>query len=96
MTSGSAWTICSRLIHGDGAPTSPNKLTPLAAAKISGNQCTPVIGGSIHSTIEHGALPATGIPFVVVNGVIVVKESKVLKGVYPGKPIRLPEMATSK
>jgi Amidohydrolase family len=49
-----------------------------------------------NSTIEDGARPATGIPFVVVNGVIVVRESKVLKGVYPGKPIRLPEMATSK
>ncbi len=36
------------------------------------------------------ALPSTGIPYVVVNGTIVVKDSKVLKGVYPGKPLRLP------
>ena len=36
------------------------------------------------------ALPTTGIPYVVVNGTVVVKDSKVLKGVYPGKPIRAP------
>lgn len=35
-----------------------------------------------------GALPSTGIPYVIVNGTIVVKDSKVLKGVYPGRPIR--------
>jgi len=39
-------------------------------------------------------LPSTGIPYVVVNGTIVVKDSKVLKGIYPGKPIRLPVTAT--
>jgi N-acyl-D-glutamate deacylase len=38
----------------------------------------------------HNAMPSTGIPYVVVNGTIVVKDSKVLKGVYAGKPIRLP------
>jgi hypothetical protein len=27
---------------------------------------------------------------VIVNGTVVVKDNKVLKGVYPGKPIRLP------
>ena len=43
-----------------------------------------------NSTIPMGGLPSTGIPYVVVNGTIVVKDSKVLKGVYPGKPIRLP------
>ena len=36
------------------------------------------------------SVPSTGIPYVVVNGTIVVKDSKVLKGVYPGQPIRLP------
>jgi hypothetical protein len=41
-----------------------------------------------NSTRKQGGLPATGIPYVVVNGTIVVKESKVLKGVYPGKAIR--------
>jgi hypothetical protein len=40
------------------------------------------------STKKDGGLPSTGIPYVVVNGTIVVKDSKVLKGVYPGKPIR--------
>lgn len=39
--------------------------------------------------IGEGALPTTGIPYVIVNGVIVVRDSKVQK-VYPGKPIRFP------
>ena len=43
-----------------------------------------------NSTIKQGGLPATGIPYVIVNGTIVVEDSRVLKGVYPGKPIRLP------
>jgi hypothetical protein len=34
------------------------------------------------------SLPSTGIPYVVVNGTIVVKDSQVLKGVNPGQPIR--------
>jgi Amidohydrolase family len=41
-----------------------------------------------HATYEKGTLPSSGIPYVVVNGVIVVKDSKVLKGVNPGQPIR--------
>ena len=43
-----------------------------------------------NSTLDQGknALPTTGIPYVVVNGTIVVKDSKVLKGVYPGQAIR--------
>lgn len=41
-----------------------------------------------NSTFEQGALPSTGIPYVMVNGTIVVKDSKVLEGVYPGKPIK--------
>jgi hypothetical protein len=41
-----------------------------------------------NSTMQQGGLPSTGIPYVVVNGAIVVKESKVLKGVYPGQAIR--------
>jgi N-acyl-D-glutamate deacylase len=36
-----------------------------------------------------GAIPSTGIPYVIVNGVTVVKDSEVLK-VFPGKPIRFP------
>jgi N-acyl-D-amino-acid deacylase len=35
-------------------------------------------------------LPSTGIPYVIVNGTIVVKDSKVLKDVYPGQPLRYP------
>ena len=35
-------------------------------------------------------LPSTGIPYVIVNGTIVVKDSKVLKSVFPGQPIRNP------
>lgn len=35
-------------------------------------------------------LPSTGIPYVVVNGTIVVKDSKVLKDVNPGQAIRFP------
>ncbi|MGB3365792.1 MAG: amidohydrolase family protein [Thermodesulfobacteriota bacterium] len=41
-----------------------------------------------NSTMKQGALPATGIPYVLVNGTIVVKDSKVLEDVFPGKPIR--------
>ena len=43
-----------------------------------------------NSTLDQGknSLPSTGIPYVVVNGTVVVKDSKVLKGVYPGQPIR--------
>lgn len=33
--------------------------------------------------MANGALPSTGIPYVIVNGTIIVKDSKVLKGVYP-------------
>jgi hypothetical protein len=36
-----------------------------------------------NSTMANGALPSTGIPYVIVNGTIIVKDSKVLKGVYP-------------
>jgi len=35
-------------------------------------------------------LPSTGIPYVLVNGVVVVDDSKVLEGVTPGQPIRYP------
>jgi N-acyl-D-aspartate/D-glutamate deacylase len=44
-----------------------------------------------NSTYEPGmgAIPSTGIPYVIVNGVTVVKDSEVLK-VFPGKPIRFP------
>jgi N-acyl-D-aspartate/D-glutamate deacylase len=41
-----------------------------------------------NATPANGGLPSTGIPYVIVNGTIVVKDSKVLKDVYPGQPIR--------
>lgn len=46
-----------------------------------------------HATFKSGtnALPSTGIPYVLVNGTVVVKDSKVLKDVHPGQPIRFPE-----
>ncbi|MGI9521064.1 MAG: amidohydrolase family protein [Hyphomicrobiaceae bacterium] len=45
-----------------------------------------------NSTLKTGenALPSTGIPYVVVNGTVVVKDSKVLKNVFPGEAIRAP------
>ena len=43
-----------------------------------------------NATPANGGLPSTGIPFVVVNGTMVVKDSKVLKDVFPGQPIRNP------
>jgi N-acyl-D-aspartate/D-glutamate deacylase len=50
-----------------------------------------------NSTYEpgKGALPSTGIPYVLVNGVVVVKDSTVQK-VFPGKPIRFPVLATGR
>lgn len=45
-----------------------------------------------NSTTKQAGLPSTGIPYVIVNGTVVVKDSKVLKDVYPGKAIRLPQM----
>ncbi len=44
--------------------------------------------GHIVSRGEQG-LPSTGLPYVIVNGTIVAKNSKVLP-VKPGKPIRFP------
>jgi N-acyl-D-aspartate/D-glutamate deacylase len=43
-----------------------------------------------NSVLDQGknSLPSTGIPHVVVNGTIVVRDSKVLKDVYPGQAIR--------
>lgn len=41
-------------------------------------------------------LPATGIPFVLVGGVVVVDNSKVLEGVFPGRQIRYPVMTESR
>lgn len=45
-----------------------------------------------HATFKNGTsgLASTGIPYVLVNGAIVVRDSKVLKDVYAGQPIRFP------
>ena len=40
------------------------------------------------ATYVQGALPSEGIPYVIVNGTVVVKDSEALKGVNPGQPIR--------
>ena len=41
-----------------------------------------------NSTYEKGTLPSTGIPHVIVNGTLVMKNQEPLKGVNPGQPIR--------
>ena len=41
-------------------------------------------------------LPTTGIPYVFVNGVVVVDDSTVLEGVTPGQPIRYPVESESR
>ena len=41
-----------------------------------------------NSTYVKGTIPSTGIPYVLVNGVIVMKDSEPIKGVNPGQPIR--------
>jgi N-acyl-D-aspartate/D-glutamate deacylase len=43
-----------------------------------------------NATYAKGTLPTTAIPFVIVNGTVVVKDSEVLKDVHPGQPIRFP------
>ncbi|MBM7034780.1 amidohydrolase family protein [Vibrio ulleungensis] len=41
-----------------------------------------------NSTLKEPGIPSTGIPYVVVNGTLVVEDSTVLEGVYPGKAVR--------
>ena len=45
-----------------------------------------------HANYKSGTngLPSTGIPHVLVNGTVVVRNSEVLKDVNPGKSIRFP------
>jgi formylmethanofuran dehydrogenase subunit A len=43
-----------------------------------------------NATYLKGTLPTTGIPYVIVNGAIVVKDSVVLKDMNPGQPIPVP------
>jgi hypothetical protein len=49
-----------------------------------------------NATYAKGTLPTTGVPYVIVNGTVVVKESAVLKDVNPGQPIRFPVEAKSR
>lgn len=44
--------------------------------------------GTDNATHAKGTLPTTGIPYVIVSGTVVVKDSEVIKGVTPGQPIR--------
>lgn len=44
-----------------------------------------------NSTYEYGTVPSTGIPHVLVNGVIVMRDSEPLSGVNPGQAIRFEE-----
>ena len=43
-----------------------------------------------NATRENGALASSGIPYVIVNGIPVVRDSEIVEGVFPGKPIRRP------
>lgn len=38
--------------------------------------------------MQDGGLPSTGIPYVLVNGTVMVKNSETVYGVFPGKPVR--------
>ena len=50
-----------------------------------------------NATYENGTQPSTGIPYVLVNGVIVVKDSKTMPdNVNPGQAIRFEPVAESK
>jgi N-acyl-D-aspartate/D-glutamate deacylase len=42
------------------------------------------------STFQEPAKYAEGIRFVIVNGVLVVKEGQLQTGVHPGRPVRAP------
>ncbi len=42
------------------------------------------------ATPAAAGLPSSGIPYVIVSGTVVVEDSKVLKDVSPGQPVRLP------
>jgi hypothetical protein len=43
-----------------------------------------------NATRENGAAASSGIHYVIVNGTPVVKDARIVEGVYPGKPIRRP------
>ncbi len=41
-----------------------------------------------NATMQQGGLPSTGIPWVIVNGVVVVNISETVEDVFPGQPVR--------
>jgi N-acyl-D-glutamate deacylase len=41
-----------------------------------------------NATMTDGGLPSTGIPYVLVNGTVVVRDSETVDDVFPGKPVR--------
>jgi hypothetical protein len=43
-----------------------------------------------NATYAEGWRPTTGIPYVIVNGEIVVEQERVLPAVFPGQPVRFP------
>lgn len=47
-----------------------------------------------NATYANGTAPTTGIPYVIVNGTVVVNDSVVLRDVAPGQPIRFPVEAS--
>jgi N-acyl-D-glutamate deacylase len=40
-----------------------------------------------NATMQDGGLPSSGIPYVLVNGTVMVRDSEAVDGVFPGKPI---------
>ena len=50
----------------------------------------PATQAADYDIVINNGLPSTGIPNVLVNGAIVVKDSNVLDDVRPGQPIRYP------
>ena len=47
-------------------------------------------GSLDRATYEKPATPSEGISYVLVNGVPVVSEGKIVEGVLPGRPVRAP------
>ena len=47
------------------------------------------------STYEHSAVPPDGIPYVLVNGVLVVDEGELVPGAHPGRALRAPQSQSS-
>ena len=47
-------------------------------------------------TIGSNGLPSTGIPYVLVNGVVMVRDSVVVEGKFPGQAIRYPVQETGR